>query len=96
MVSAAGKLALEMLLGDPTILNLAREVTAAIAESGAEGGVVGGIAVFLHGYERTTADIDVFTTDRTQLADKLGARGFVWSAERRQFEKSGIPVQLLV
>ncbi|MEM9915973.1 MAG: hypothetical protein AAF911_13525 [Planctomycetota bacterium] len=95
MITPAGKLALEMLVGDQTILNLAREVTAAIEASGAEGGVIGGIAVFLHGYERTTTDIDVYTTDRAALAEQLTQRGFVWSDERRQFEKNDIPVQLL-
>lgn len=64
MITPAGKLALEMLVGDQTILNLAREVTAAIDASGADGGIIGGIAVFLHGYERTTTDIDVYTADR--------------------------------
>jgi hypothetical protein len=95
VITPAGKLALDMLVGDQTILNLAREVTAAIEASGHDGGIVGGIAVFLHGYERTTTDIDVYTTNRPALADALSRRGFVWSDERRQFEKSDIPVQLL-
>lgn len=95
MITPAGKLALEMLVGDQTILNLAREVTEAITASGADGGVVGGIAVFLHGYERTTTDIDVYTTDRSALAEQLRQRGFIWSEAECQFEKKGIPVQLL-
>ena len=82
-------------MGDQTILNLAREVSDAIEASGAEGGVIGGIAVFLHGYERTTHDIDVYSTDRRALTDELKQRGFVWTNERRQFEKDGVPVQLL-
>ena len=82
-------------MGDQTILNLAREVSEAIEESGAEGGIIGGIAVFLHGYERTTTDIDVYSTDRPALAERLRERKFVWTDERRQFEKSNIPVQLL-
>jgi len=88
-------LALEMLVGGQTILDVAREVSAALDEAGVEGGIVGGIAVFLHGYRRTTTDIDVFSTDRRKLADALQARGFVWDKTNRQFEKNGIPVQLL-
>lgn len=95
MPTPAGMLALRMLQGDQTLLDVAREVTAAIKASGAEGGVVGGIAVFLHGYERTTTDIDVYTHDRPALAEKLVEIGFVWSDDRRQFERDEVPVQLL-
>ena len=95
MVTPAGALALEMLVGDQTILNLAREVSAAIEAAGVEGGIVGGIAVFLHGYERTTKDIDVYTNDRRKLAAELERRGWVWTDERRQWEKQRFPVQIL-
>ena len=95
MVTPAGALALEMLVGGETILNLARDVSDAFDAAGVEGGVVGGIAVFLHGYERTTTDIDVYTTDRRKLADELERRGWVWSDERRQFEKDNFPCQIL-
>lgn len=95
MISPAGHLALGMIMGDETLLDLAREVSAAVRASGAEGGVVGGIAVFLHGYERTTTDIDVFTYDRPRLAEELVARGFEWDEAEHQFEKLGVPVQML-
>ena len=95
MFSPAGQLALDMIMGGDTLLDLAREVSEAVRASGAEGGVVGGIAVFLHGYERTTTDIDVFTYNRPRLAEELAARGFEWDEAERQFEKLGVPVQML-
>ncbi|HLQ37482.1 MAG TPA: hypothetical protein VK348_06760 [Planctomycetota bacterium] len=95
MTTSARALALEMLVGDPTLLILAREVTEALRAAGSEGGIVGGIAVFLHGYARTTADIDVYAVDRRKLADELVARGWVWNEPQRQFEKQGVPVQIL-
>lgn len=94
MTDRTGFLALEMLVGDPTLLTLAREVTDALRAAGSEGGIVGGMAVFLHGYARTTADIDVYTVDRKRLAHELASRGWVWNAQRRQFERDGVPVQI--
>ncbi|MEM6393748.1 MAG: hypothetical protein AAF797_13315 [Planctomycetota bacterium] len=95
MVSRAGHLALEMLMGDSRMLDVAREVSDAIKAANLEGGIVGGIAVFLHGYERTTTDIDVYVTDRQALAGELADRGFVWSENDKQFEKNEVPVQVL-
>ncbi|MEM1211346.1 MAG: hypothetical protein AAGI68_03515 [Planctomycetota bacterium] len=95
MVTAAGRMALDMLMGESKILEIAHEVSDAIASAGVTGGIVGGIAVFLHGYERTTTDIDVFVDDRERLADELKARQFVWSEARSQFEKDSVPVQIL-
>lgn len=84
-----------MLVGDPTLLNFAREVTEALHATGADGGIVGGMAVFMHGYARTTADIDVYAVDRPRLAAELTGRGWVWNDLQRQFEKQGVPVQIL-
>lgn len=95
MITRAGHLALEMLVGDQTILNLAREVSAAIEAAGCEGGIVGGVAVFLHGYPRTTVDIDAYVTDRKRVAEELEKRGFRWVEGRRQWEKNEFPAQLL-
>lgn len=95
MISPAGRLALGMLVGDQTILNLAREVSQAIDAAGCEGGIVGGIAVFLHGYPRTTVHIDAYVTERRRVADELEKRGFHWTPERRQWEKDDFVVQLL-
>ena len=83
------------LTDDPGLLDLARQVLAAIEHSGAPGAVVGGIAVFLHGYERTTRDIDVYTEDLQRVADALAELGFEYESDERQFVKDGVPVHLL-
>lgn len=95
MISPAGQLALGMLVGDQTILNIAREVSQAIEAAGCEGGIVGGLAVFLHGYARTTVDVDAYATDRRRVGEELVARGFGFDAARKEWTKHGVPVHLL-
>lgn len=95
MIRPIDQLALGMLVGDQTILDAAREVTRLLKQIEDEGGVVGGIAVFLHGYRRTTADVDVYTSKRDALAELLGQHGFAWNADEKQFEKGECIVQLL-
>ncbi|MEM6552879.1 MAG: hypothetical protein AAF750_12235 [Planctomycetota bacterium] len=89
------QLALRMLQDDQTILDTAREISSILQRIGVAGGVVGGIAVFLHGYRRTTTDIDVYCVDRSALGDALKAAGYVWDDAERQFMKGDVPVQLL-
>ena len=95
MLKPIDRLSLEMLVGDATIMDVAREVSACLAEVGAGGGVVGGVAVFLHGYRRSTVDVDVYAEDLERLAEALRARGFVWEAKHKQFRRGAVPVQLL-
>ena len=52
--------ALKLLDRRGSILDLARELTALMQREGIPGVVIGGIAVLLHGYVRTTKDIDIF------------------------------------
>ena len=79
------------------ILETARRVTEALKSAGVEGGVVGGVAVFLHGYRRTTTDVDVFTPDSAGLKRAFEDAGFIWSDEKREFyyRDGSIPVQIL-
>ena len=86
-----------MLEGKGEVLEAARAVSDALRSAGIEGGVVGGVAVFLHGYERTTTDVDVFTTDSAGLRRALEDAGFVWSEEKREFYGPDgiVPVQVL-
>ena len=79
------------------VLETARRVTEVLKAAGVEGGVVGGVAVFLHGYRRTTADVDVFTPDTAGLKKAFEDAGFVWSDENRGFYYRGgaVPVQIL-
>src|SRR4051812_27853408 len=49
-----------------------------------EAPVLGGIAVFLHGYQRSTVDLDFYTPDRLITDLQLRAAGARWDATRRE------------
>jgi predicted nucleotidyltransferase len=52
--------ALKLLERRGAFLDLARELTELMRRENIPGVIIGGIAVVLHGYVRTTHDIDVF------------------------------------
>jgi hypothetical protein len=88
--------ALSLLQHRGAILDLARELSQLMRGEGIPGVIIGGIAVFLHGYERTTTDIDVFVDPPlTTLKDLLIANGFEFDEQRREFVKYGVPVQFV-
>ncbi len=84
------RLAMSLFSRDPELLKLARRVTEA---TGAP--VVDGIAVFLHGYRRTTEDIDLYAADPKQVGAALEALGARWNRERREFELAGVAIHLV-
>ena len=86
-----------MLEGKGEVLETARRVTRAMKEAGVVGGVVGGVAVFLHGYERSTTDVDVYVEDSAALRQALEDAGFYWSDIKREFYFADgvVPVQVL-
>ncbi|MCL4742526.1 MAG: hypothetical protein KJZ54_10030 [Phycisphaerales bacterium] len=57
--------------------------------------VIGGVAVFLHGYRRTTEDVDLFADDPQTAADALRAAGATWDAQRREHTLDGVPIHLV-
>lgn len=61
------------------ILDVARRVTARV-----DAPVLGGIAVVLHGYARSTVDLDLYTPDRRLTDEQLRAAGAVWDAASRE------------
>jgi hypothetical protein len=78
------------------ILDLARELSRLMKESGVSGAVIGGIAVVLHGHVRTTKDIDLFIDGPAEpLGNLLRANGFSFDAVAREFVREGIPVHLV-
>jgi hypothetical protein len=88
--------ALNLLDHRGTILELARELSQFMRREGIPGVVIGGIAVLLHGYVRTTEDIDVFVDQHSStLKDLLIAEGFEFDEQRREFVRYGIPVQFV-
>ena len=80
---------------DSPILNVAREITRVCRENELDAAIIGGVAVFLHGYERTTKDVDAWCADRRAVATALEAAGFTWDDENREFLLHGIPIHLM-
>ncbi len=82
--------AMSLLSSEPKLLALARRLTEA---TGAP--VLGGISVFLHGYRRTTEDIDLFAARTDELHEALIGLGAEWDAEQRELRIEGVPVHLV-
>lgn len=57
--------------------------------------MVGGIAVFLHGYLRTTQDIDIYTADFQATHERLLAAGIEWDAKQREHSIEGVAVHMV-
>lgn len=82
--------------GRGAILDLARELSSHIRESGLSAAVIGGIAVVLHGHWRATRDIDLQVgSSLREMADLLETHGFSHDPARREFVRDGIPVHLV-
>ena len=89
--------ALLMLDRRGALLDIAREVSHLMRTAGIPGVVIGGVAVVLHGYVRTTKDIDIFLPlPLKPLADLLTANGYTFDPDRKEFVKQGVPVQLVL
>lgn len=84
------ELALEIFEPSSRLLATAERLTAA-----GLGPVVGGVAVFLHGYRRTTEDVGLFCDDTAAAGRALEALGATWDAERREHVLDGVPVHLV-
>ena len=72
------------------ILNVARLLRDKVSAP-----VLGGIAVNLHGAERTTGDLDIYTDDRRQTAQELEAAGAKWDSSRREHVLDGVPIHTI-
>lgn len=83
------ELAIAMLDGGSSLIAVARRVSALGLP------VLGGVAVFLHGYRRTTDDLDVFAGDTEAARAAIESLGGVWDPRAREFVIEGVPVQLV-
>jgi hypothetical protein len=54
--------------------------------------VLGGLAVYLHGYRRTTTDLDLYVEDRTEANERLRAAGASWRSKKREFVLEHVPI----
>jgi len=74
--------------GDNTrILEVARSIRDRV-----DAPVLGGIAVYLHGWARSTIDLDLYTADRRVTADQLEAAGAKWDAAKKEHVLNGVPI----
>jgi hypothetical protein len=88
--------ALLLLDGRGALLDVAREISGAFLDRVILAPVIGGIAVVLHGYVRTTTDIDLFIPGPLEdAASVLEGLGFVHDRGRREFVRDGLPVHLV-
>jgi Nucleotidyltransferase of unknown function (DUF6036) len=79
-----------------TILDVARQLSALLKRENVRGAVIGGIAVVLHGYVRTTLDIDLFLDEPpARMAEVLNAEGYDFDEQRREFVRDGVPVHFV-
>jgi len=88
--------ALLILEGRGAVLETAREVSRILCESEIDGAIIGGVAVVLHGYVRTTSAVDVFVPgEPAELAAALRSAGFKFDRAKREFVNSRVPVHLV-
>ena len=88
--------ALRLLDHGGALLEAAREVSHALADLEGRSAIVGGIAVVLHGYIRTTSDVDVFVEGSLdEAAARIQALDFAHDPVRREFVRDGIPIHLV-
>jgi hypothetical protein len=88
--------AILMLENRGAVLETARRVSKILRDAKIDGAIIGGIAVFLHGYRRTTADVDVFIDDDLSVAaGALRDAGLIYDEANREFRAGEVPVQLV-
>jgi hypothetical protein len=87
------------MLENETLWELARRVHGLLARKGIDHAIVGGVAVFLHGYRRNTVDLDLLirSEDSAGLRSILKAEGMRWIAKDKEFRSdSGVAVQCVL
>jgi hypothetical protein len=88
--------ALLLLNGRGAILEAAREISRAFRDREIPAAVIGGIAVVLHGYIRTTSAVDLLLPGPLEAAASvLEELGFAHDPKRWEFVRDRIPVHLV-
>ncbi|MCA9103650.1 MAG: hypothetical protein KDA63_21000 [Planctomycetales bacterium] len=86
------------MLGNANLWDAAQAVHAILAAAGVSHGIVGGVAVCLHGYRRNTVDVDLLIRpdDADAVRSALEAAGWVWDGAQKEFRTpSGVAIQFL-
>lgn len=96
MVSGAWVYAM---LGNENLWSTALTCHHLLAKANIPHALIGGVAVFLHGYQRNTVDVDVLVRgeDSTGIREAMRASGFQWDPDQKEFRApSGVLIQLVV
>jgi hypothetical protein len=95
---ASARQAFEMLQKE-TLWNVAIDCHSRLERSGIPHAVVGGVAVCLHGYQRTTVDLDLLVrrADTNAIRQALAEGGYSWREKECEFcSPAGIAVQFIL
>ncbi len=85
-----------MLDGRGAILETAHDISEILRAAGVSAPVIGGIAVVLHGYVRTTTDVDLVAIDSTNTVGQvLIDNGFIRDPIKKEYMRGGVPVHLV-
>ncbi len=88
--------ALKLLDGRGAILDVARETSEAMRDTGVEGAILGGIAVVLHGHVCTTVDVDVYSPETAErLVESFEYLGFALDRGRRELTRGDLVVHIV-
>src|SRR3990172_4526775 len=98
-VSVRGATEVFRVLGSSPLWETAQRSAEALENAGIPYAISGGVAVLLHGYRRTTADVDILVASGREREVKraLEGAGLVWRSRRREFvnEEDGTAVHLM-
>lgn len=87
------------MLGQDNLWTTARRCHEALTGSGLPYAIVGGVAVSLHGYQRSTVDVDLLVRheDSAAVRECFESNGFTWDLENRAYrDGNGIAVEFLL
>ena len=86
------------MLGNETLWDAAQTAHAILSEAALPHGIIGGVAVCLHGYQRNTVDIDLLVRPADASAARLALEmaGWSWDNEQKEMRSpAGVAVQFL-
>jgi hypothetical protein len=86
------------MLGNENLWEAVQAVHAILAQAGIPHGVLGGVAVCLHGYQRNTVDVDLLVrpADAATARQLLESAGWTWDDAQKEIRSpAGVAVQFI-
>jgi hypothetical protein len=78
------------------VMETAVKVSRILKKRDVDGAIIGGVAVVLHGYVRTTRDVDVaIRGPLDSCKEAFEDAGLTFDAKKREFDCDGVPVHLV-